>query len=233
MAGSLFTGTISAANGIAAAGGLLSSLFGGGSVQQNPFMPQINSEISSANQIAGNLAGLGASAANTYSQFSPQANQAIENYARYLQQNPYTSAYSTALLNQATNGTTTAYQQARAQLQSQLASRGMSGSGLEAGGLAGLDASQAATMGTAQNNLALQEISQLGLNQQALVNLLSGQAGTAYNQASSGYGDAAGIYNNAASLYGSVGDAQMNADAAYQKQQQDALLQSFGFLAGR
>ena len=217
-------------NEIAAGGGALGSLFGGGSAPQNPFMPQINSELTNANQMASDLSGLGASAANTYSQFGPQANQATENYARYLQQNPYTSAYSTALLNQATNGTTTAYQQARAQLQSQLASRGMGGSGLEAGGLAGLDASQAATMGMAQNNLALQEVNQLGLNRQALVNLLSGAAGAGYGQASAGYGDAAGIYNNAASLYGSLGDAQMNADADYQQNQQGDWLKSMGLL---
>lgn len=209
------------------------ALFGGGKPPQNPYMPEVNSYLGNAGQMAGNLAGLGAAASNTYSQFSPQANQAVENYARYLQQNPYTSAYSTALLNHATNGTTTAYQQARAQLQSDLASRGMLGSGLEAGGLADIDASQAATMGTAQNNLAMQEIGQLGLNQQALVNLLSGAAGTAYGQANTSFGDAGGIYSNIANEYGSLGNAQMTANMDYQKQQQDAVMSSLDTLGSQ
>jgi hypothetical protein len=186
-------------------------------------MSQIEGALDSAGNQANNLSFLGNQASNAYNQFSPQANAAIENYARYLQQNPYTSAYSTALLNQATNGTTAAYQQAKAQLQAELAARGMSGSGLAAGSLGAIDASQAATMANAQNNIAMQGINQYGQNQATLANLLSGAANNAYGQASTNYGDAANLYNTIAQQYGQLGNQQEQYNMDYQNEQDQAL----------
>lgn len=203
---------------------VLGGLFGG-KAPTIPYTNQIQGALGSAGVQASNISNLASQAQNAYNQFSPQANAAIENYARYLQQNPYTSAYSTALLNRATSSTTASYQQAKSQLQADLASRGMLGSGYMAGTLGAVDVSQAQALASAQNNLALQDIGQLSQNQADLVGLFSGAANGAYGQATTGYGNAAGIYDSIASQYEGLGEAQQKDNIA-QQQYNQGLIQS-------
>lgn len=199
------------------------SLFGGGGQPSNPYLPQIQGELQSETKQAANLSGLGNQAANTYNQFNPQANQAVENYSRYLTQNPYTDAVSQALLNRATQGTTTAYQQARAQLASSLASRGMAGGGLEAGAMGGLAQGELNTLGSAAANLGLTEAEQYGQNLGTNAQMLQNAASQGFSGASSAYGGAGNLYGNAANVYANVGQDQEQDQMDQQKQQYAAL----------
>lgn len=205
----------------------LTSLFSKGKSPSNPYLPEMLGELKSEGNEASNLNSLGTSASNTYNQFSPQANQAVEDYSRYLTSNPFTNTVNQALLNRATGSTTAAYQQARAQLAASLAARGLSGSGAEAGALSGLDQSELGTLGAANANLGLQEAQDYGQNLGENVNLLSGAASRGLAGATSAYGDAGRLYGDAASLYAGVGQSQEE-DQMRQQQEQNQLESGLG-----
>lgn len=214
---------------IPAAVSVFSSLFGGNKAPSNPYLPQMQSELTSEGKQASNLTALGNQANNTYNTFSPQANQATQAEADYLAQNPYTNVVNEALVNRATAGTTAAYQQARAQLAAQNAARGFGGapSGLLTGGNAAIDAAEANTLGTANNEMAMNEIADLGNRMSQRTDLLTNAANQGFTGASNAYGNAGRMYGDVADTYAQAGQ-QQEADQMTQQEQQGQMLSSLG-----
>jgi hypothetical protein len=230
--------------GLASAGaGLLGGLFGGGSNygQANQYNSDEANAILGEGVDANTFGNLGAQNIQSYNQYNPLYQQSVGNEANYLNQNLYTNPYSNMALTNATQGTTHAYNQARANLTSGLAQRGLqtagdtSASGALAGGLASINAQGAATQGAAQQNVAQQSIAQHAQNLQALDQLYGGVASQYYNQGTQAYGQQAGIQGNMAGQYGQMAQsalAQANAAQSAQQQQMGGLIGAAGQLYG-
>jgi len=136
----------------------LSSLFGGGP-KVNPYYQQMQAQgLAGLGQVAGQAGQLGAQGRELSSYTMPAYTQQLQNVGQMLTQDPYTDAYRTAQINQATGGVGSAYQQGAAQLQSQLAQRGLDSSGLMAGGLADLDASRAGALASPMLGVGLNAV---------------------------------------------------------------------------
>lgn len=159
-------------------------------------------------------------------------------YGDYLKQDPYTDAYSTEQLNNATAGGRAAFQGAQAHLTSSLAQRGLdTGAGGMAssalsGGLAQMDQAHAGSLAQAQNQLAMQRIQQRRQNMGALTNLYGGMAGQDYSRGMGALGAQGNILGNVAGGYGQMG-AYQNSQAQMQNQQLGAGLSGLGGILGQ
>ena len=207
--------------------GNLFGLLGGGHVGTNPYASQQSNAAASLGGVASGYGQFGQGELGQYDRFSPQYDQAVTQDARLLQSDPYTDSYSAGKIAQATGTTTAAYQSAKANLQAEMARRGISGGGAEVGGLAGIEASRAGAISGAANNVAMQSVQQRYQNADALTNLYSG----ATKSAEQGYLDALGgqesVYGQQAGIYGNLGSQWDNVQE-YNGQADDEL----GKLAG-
>lgn len=221
-------GTIAAAAAPALIGGLAGA-FGGSRQNTNPYAGQVNAAANQLGDVAGAFGGIGKTATGDYNNYSQSARAANAQYAGYLQSDPYTDQYSTARINQATNGTNAAYMAAKSNLSAELARRGLGGdSSTLAGGLAGIESARANTIGTAQNNLALEASNARGQRLGQLNALQSGAAQNAFGDATQSYGGADAAYGKIGSLYSGLNE-QANQQANIANGQQ---AQAIGQFAG-
>lgn len=223
--GAVVNNPITKSDGLGIAGlGLLGAtgLLGGGGTVQNPYAAPANADYTNAETNAAAESGggmaltnAGESALSGYQSFAPQANQATQNELNYLNTNPYTDAYSQAKLSQATGGAMRGYAQARSQLASSLAARGLAGpaggqSSELTGGEAGIDAAEAGTLAGAQNNIALDAITQRGQNL-ALANQIAAQhASSLFSQGEGGVQGGGSVLQGAGGLYDQTANDWLN-----------------------
>lgn len=196
--------------------------FGGGP-SLAPYQAGENAAAGQVSTAAGNTGGIASTAGNNFTTFNPYAVSATQKYGTALSQDPFTDTYSTTALSNATQGTTAAYQSAKAALSTDLASRGI-GSGASSsltGGEANIGSAEAGQMSSAAQQLAQlkveQHLSQLG----EAAGLYSGAANTAEGQAVGANQVSGQLASEGANIY-----SNEYQQALQQQQQQQAGLTS-------
>lgn len=175
---------------------------------------QAGQNLQSLSGVAGQYGTLAGQAGAEYGQDDPAARQAALNQVQYLQQDPYSSAYSTAALSQATAGSSRAYQQGQSQFENADAMNGVSpDSSVARGQQQGLSIAQAGEQSGAENQLALNKIAANSSRLGQITGILGGLAQTDYGRQNQAMGAESGLYGNLANQYQQIGGAQHAAQA--------------------
>lgn len=159
----------------------LSSIFGGGSPAPNFNAAQ--GYMSGSQAISQGLAPAGGMAANNYGLTSAANQNAINNYSQYLMSNPATESYNAGQVANAEKGASQQAQGAQANLDQQLASRGISpNSSAGVGGLASIDQGLAANNAQIESQVGQANIARHQANLATNANLMSAANQQAYGQ---------------------------------------------------
>lgn len=198
-----------------------SGLFGGAGTVTNPYSGQADQAYGQANGALGSATGAGLDLTNTghqalgqYQDFQPTSNAATSDYLNYLKQNPYTDTFSQAKLAQNTSGALQGFAQARAHLATSLGQRGIASPGGAsseyAGGMAGIDASQASTLANNQNGLALESIEERRRRLLEAQRVAEQHSGILFGQGTGATQTGSGILGNVANGYNNLGNSYLN-----------------------
>lgn len=195
----------------------------------NPYTGQVNSTLASQKGLAGQYGNMARQYGQAYTGLNTQQNASYGQLRDALQANPYTDSYTTGLRNRALASNQDAGRQAQAALTANMAARGLSGSGMEAGGLAAILGQQVAADNTFNNNLAIQGGQQHLANLQTLYGLDNDRANTAYGQQQAALGNQANLNSGVLSLLANL-SAGRDAQIQQQQAQQAAGLGALGSL---
>lgn len=177
--------------------------------------------------VAGDYSDLAGQAGEDLAHYRPGYNDAVDSYARYLQQDPGTSAHDASYLASATAGEDAANKAAEAGLTTNLLSRGITDGSDLTGGLTDLAAREAGQGTGAQIGLAQYKIAQANQDRQALVGLLGGAASQARGADMSALSGEGGANQSAFGDYNNLQQQDAQRQAA-QDAQQNQLLSSIG-----
>lgn len=219
--------------GLATAGvGVLGSIFGGKPKPiQNPYAAPAASMYTQAGGYGNSVANEGQRQQTAYNQFAPQQQNIMQSYLQRLGMNYGTDANSEAQFNRSNGNAALGWGGAQANLESELAQRGIAGAGPNsayAGGTAAILGQEAGSNANIQNQVAQQSIAQNMAQAGEANNVASGYANNLYNEGQSGLeGGASAVDSAAGGLFG-IGQAQAQAQAAANASQQN----SFGSLVG-
>jgi len=196
---------------------------------RNPYEGQLRGAMAGQQGMAGQYGQQARQYGQALTGYNTNANASYQGLKDTLTANPYTDTYTTALRNQALGANNDAARQAQAALSANMAARGLSGSGMEAGALSGILGQQLAANNTFNNNLAIQGGQQHQQNLSTLYGLDTDRAQTAYQQQQQALGNQANLNGNVLALLAQLSGAQ-NAQNAAMQQQQAAGLGSLGSL---
>lgn len=156
--------------GLSLGGSALSGLFGG--KKSSTGSDWLGSAVTG-------LRGAGSQYQGLFNRGQDLSNLGYEGYAdqlarvkQLLQTDPYTDQYRTGQINQATQGVGQAFQGAQANLTGDLAARGLSDSGLMAGGLASLEGARAGALAAPMVQVGQEATAQRQNNMLQLLQLL-------------------------------------------------------------
>lgn len=207
---------------------IFGGLFGGNST---PNYDASKPYMSTLAGIMQNYQNLGAGAQSQYNADSGKANNAIDQYAAYLNTDPATSQYNAAQVANAEKGASEGAQQAKSALSMDLAQRGISpNSSAGVGGLTSIDSKLADTNAGIQSQVGQNNIAQHGQNMATLASLLSGQSGQDWSKLTGALGGAGSLADTLANL--TTNQANSTYQAGVQNTQADAgLLGGLGSFA--
>jgi len=195
----------------------VTGFLGGGNGKVNDARNNVLGTINQEQNVAHQYDLLGNGAMSAFGRYNTGYGDALDSYARLLKADPWTDAYSTGALNNATSGVTNSFLGARASLSADLNRRGIGAPGTNSsaltGGDAAIEAARANQMSTAMNNLAMQKIQQRNSNAAALTSLYGGAADNAFGHSMGAYGAESGQLG---SLYGQQNDLLQQAIAERQ-----------------
>jgi hypothetical protein len=206
-------GQILGGAGTTLAGGLVSSLFGqksaapGYTAAQQAVMDRLGTDRAGYDHLR-------TSDSADYSQFHPQANNAVQNYAHYLEQDPGTNQQDAADYGKITGGLTDAYLNAQGNIVRDMLSRGFSpNSSVGMGASVAANNAMAQARSGAYSDIYNNRIAQRGQRLGALTSLLTGAAGNARGNTMSDISSEAGIDQSLAGMNGNLAlQAQERAD---------------------
>jgi hypothetical protein len=184
---------------------------------------------STLQRIGQNLGDLTGQQTNQYQGDQANANRANNAYSQYLQTDPSTYTYNAQQIAGAERGASEGAQAAKANLSSDLASRGIgANSSMAVGGLSAVDQGLAANDANIRAQQAEANINRRAQNLEANSNLWGGLAGNDYSRATSTAGQQAGIES------GLLSEADQLAMDKYNQQvaQNNASNSLWGSLAG-
>jgi len=196
---------------------------------RNPYEGQLRGAMAGQQGMAGQYGQQARQYGQALTGYNTNANASYGQLRDTLTASPYTDTYTTALRNQVLGANNDAARQAQAALSANMAARGLSGSGMEAGALSGILRQQLAANNTFNNNLPIQGGQQHQQNLSTLYGLDTDRAQTAYQQQQQALGNQSNLNGNVLALLAQLSGAQ-NAQNAALQQQQAAGLGSLGSL---